>query len=172
MYIYVKNFSVQKKYAKMYNTYLWEEIMKNFSNILSIALSLIIITAGFSCAETTKFTPLNFDESNAIKAPATTTSKTVSGVQAKSTDLLDPNQVTGGTKMQDAILQIDNAQVEVRNNLLNYKNKYSEVDARYQAVKEERKAAKKQVKQAEKKIKNLDRAKEKIRKNFERRANI
>lgn len=172
MYIYVKNFSARKKYATMSVYTVLEEEMKKISQIFAIGLSLIIITAGFACAETTKFTPLNFDESNAIKAPATTTSKTVSGVQAKSTDLLDPNQVTGGTKMQDAILQIDNAQIEVRNNLLNYKNKYSEVDARYKAVKEERKAAKKQVKQAEKKIKNLDKAKEKIRKNFERRANI
>ena len=145
--------------------------MKNLTRLFGITLGIILITGGFVYAETTKFTPLNFDESNAITAPATTTSKTVSGVQAKGTDLLDPNQVTGGTKMQDAILQIDNAQVEVRNNLLIYKNKYSEVDARYLAVKEERKAAKKQVQQAEKKIKNLDKAKDKIRKNFERRAN-
>ena len=139
-------------------------------------LTIAVIAAGLigTCAfaETTKFTPLNFDESNAVKAPATTTSKTVSGVQAKGTDLLDPASITGGTKMQDAILQIDNAQVEVRNKLLNYKNSYAEIDARYQKAKEERKAAKKQVRQAEKKIKNLDKAKEKIRKNFERKANI
>lgn len=146
--------------------------MKKIAKILAPALCAIIITAGMVCAETTKFTPLNFDESDAIKAPATTTSKTVSGVQAKSTDLLDPAQVTGGAKMQNAILQIDNAQVEVRNNLLNYKNKYAEIDAQYEKVKAERKAARKQVKQAEKKIKNLDKAKNKIRKNFERRANI
>lgn len=146
--------------------------MKKISTILSIALGVVILAGGMTMAETTKFTPLNFDNSNAVKAPATTTSRTVQGVEAKGTDLLDPNQVTGGARMQDAILQIDNAQVEVRNNLLNYKNKYTEVDSRYQAVKTERKAAKKQVRQAEKKIKNLDNAKKKIRKNFERRANI
>lgn len=146
--------------------------MNKLSKIVGIALSIVIVSAGLSMAETTKFTPLNFDESNAVKAPATTTSKTVSGVQAKGTDLLDPASITGGTKMQDAILQIDNAQVEVRNKLLNYKNSYAEIDARYQKAKEERKAAKKQVRQAEKKIKNLDKAKEKIRKNFERKANI
>lgn len=146
--------------------------MKRIAKIFTPAICAIILTAGMVCAETTKFTPLNFDESNAVKTPATTTSKTVSGVQAKSTDLLDPAQVIGGTKMQNAILQIDNAQVEVRNDLLNYRSKYSQIDAQYQKVKAERKAAKKQVRQAEKKIKNLDKAKNKIRKNFERRANI
>ena len=145
--------------------------MKNFSKIFGLSLGLIIMFAGLVQAETTKFTPLNFDDP-AITAPATTTSKTVSGVQAKGSDLLDPAQVTGGSKMQDAILQIDKAQVEVRNNLLNLRSKYAEVDSRYNAVKIERKNAKKQIKQAEKKIKNLDKAKTKIRKNFERRANI
>ncbi len=135
-------------------------------------LATMILNTGIAFAETTQFTPLNFDESNAIKAPATTTSTTVSGVEAKGSDLLDPAQVTGGAKMQSAILQIDNAQVEVRNNLLNYRTQYAEVDARYQKAKEERRAAKKQISQAEKKIKNLDKAKNKIRKNFERRANI
>lgn len=137
-----------------------------------ISLGVAIISASMVMAETTKFTPLNFDDTNAIKAPATTTSKTLSGVDAKGSDLLDPAQVTGGAKMQSAILQIDNAQVEVRNNLLNYRTKYSEIDSRYNAVKTERKNAKKQIRQAEKKIKNLDKAKNKIRKNFERRANI
>ena len=136
------------------------------------SLAVLALCTGMVYAETTKFTPLNFDDSNSIKAPATTTSKTVSGVEAKGTDLLDPAKVTGGVNMQNAILQIDNAQVEVRNNLLNYRNKYAEVDSRYNAVKTERKNAKKQIKQAEKKIKNLDKAKNRIRKNFERRANI
>lgn len=138
---------------------------------LSLLLGLILVTAGIACAETASFTPLNFDESNAVKAPVTTTSKTVSGVEGKSTDLLDPAQVTGGAKMQNAILQIDNAQVELRNKLLNYKANYAEINSKYETTKAQRKAAKKQIKQAEKKIKNLDKAKDKIRKNFERREN-
>ena len=130
-----------------------------------------ILSVGSAMAETS-FTPLNFDESNAVKAPATTTSRTVSGVQAKGTDLLDPAQVTGGTKMQTAITEIDKAQMEVRNNLLNYKAKYAEIDSKYQTTKAERAAMRKQVRQAEKKIKNLDKAKNTIRKNFERKSNI
>ncbi len=146
--------------------------MRKLSKILTFSLCAIIISANFANAETTSFTPLNFDDIPAVQAPATTTSKTVSGVTAKGTDLLDPSQVTGGAKMQSAILQIDNAQVEVRNKLLNYRTNYANIDAKYQTVKEERKAAKKQISQAEKKIKNLERAKNKIRKNFERKSNI
>ena len=44
--------------------------------------------------------------------------------------------------MQNSILQIDNAQVELRNKLLNYKNNFAEIDSRYNTTKAERKAAK------------------------------
>ncbi len=141
------------------------------SKIFASLLCVSVLSVGSAMAETS-FTPLNFDESNAVKAPATTTSRTVSGVQAKGTDLLDPAQVTGGTKMQTAITEIDKAQMEVRNNLLNYKAKYAEIDSKYQTTKAERAAMRKQVRQAEKKIKNLDKAKNTIRKNFERKSNI
>lgn len=141
------------------------------SKIFASLLCVSVLSVGSAMAETS-FTPLNFDESNSVKAPATTTSRTVSGVQAKGTDLLDPAQVTGGTKMQTAITEIDKAQMEVRNNLLNYKAKYAEIDSKYQTTKAERAAMRKQVRQAEKKIKNLDKAKNTIRKNFERKSNI
>ena len=141
------------------------------SKIFASLLCVSVLSVGTAIADPS-FTPLNFDESNAVKAPATTTSRTVSGVQAKSTDLLDPAQVTGGTKMQTAITEIDKAQMEVRNNLLNYRAKYSEIDSKYQTTKAERAAARKQIRQAEKKIKNLDKAKKSIRKNFERKSNI
>ena len=143
------------------------KLSKMFASLLCVS----VLSVGAAIADPS-FTPLNFDESNAVKAPATTTSRTVSGVQAKSTDLLDPAQVTGGTKMQTAITEIDKAQMEVRNNLLNYRAKYAEIDSKYQTTKTERAAARKQIRQAEKKIKNLDKAKKSIRKNFERKSNI
>lgn len=146
--------------------------MKKISKVMAGTLCLMAFSAGAVLAETT-FTPLNFDDSTAVK-PVTTTSSTSTSASAtpKGTDLLEPNQVVAGPKMQSSILDIDNAQVELRNKLLIYNNKYTEVDSRYKQVKEERKAAKKQVKYAEKKIKNLDNAKKKIRKNFQRNMNI
>ena len=68
--------------------------------------------------------------------------------------------------IQNAILQLDNAQVDIRNDLLNCKTKYADVDAQYKLVKTERKALKKQVSTIEKRIKEIDKAKEKIRKNM------
>ncbi len=146
--------------------------MKKIFKIAFMSLVALLVSSSMVLADGVSFTPLNFDDSNSVKSPVTTTSKTVSGVEGKKTDLLDPAQVTGGTKMQDAILQIDNAQVEVRNKLLNYKSEFAEIDSKYESIKAQRKAARKQVKQAEKKIKNLDKAKDKIRKNFERRENL
>ena len=143
--------------------------MKTLSKIFTLTLGLMMVSGTMAIAET-KFTPLNFeDNSSAISAPKTTS---VAADEAKGTDMLDPSQVVAGTKMQNSIIQIDNAQVELRNKLLNYKNKYAEVDARYNTTKEERKAAKQQIRYAEKKIKNLDNAKKKIRKNIERKVNI
>lgn len=145
--------------------------MKRFSKVFTLALGAMIISSGIAMAET-QFTPLNFDDSSAIRTTSSTSTTYSSDVKPKGTDLLDPSQITGGTKMQNSILQIDNAQVEIRNKLLNYKNNYAEVDARFKSTKAERKAAKKQIKLAEKKIKNLDKAKDKIRKNFERKINL
>jgi len=142
--------------------------MKKITKILSGALCLMVLSISAAFAEPT-FTPLNFDDSTAIKTNST---KTTVGETPKGTDLLDANQVVAGQKMQSSITQIDNAQVELRNKLLNYKTQYTEVDNRYNATKAERKMAKKQVKYAEKKIKNLDNAKKKIRKNFQRNMNI
>lgn len=146
--------------------------MKRIFKLIVAGFVVLSVSSTMVLADGASFTPLNFDDSNSVKTPVTTTSKTVSGVEGKKTDLLDPAQVTGGSKMQDAILQIDNAQVELRNKLLNYKSNYSEIDSKYESIKIQRKDAKRQVKQAEKKIKNLDKAKEKIRKNFERGQNL
>lgn len=68
--------------------------------------------------------------------------------------------------LQNALFQLDSAQVEIRNTLLEYKSKYTDVDNQYKLVKEERKVLGKQVKSIEKKIKDLDKTKENIRKNM------
>lgn len=132
-----------------------------------IALGAALITGSAVMAET-KFTPLNFDDSKAVQS----TSTEVKATQNSGTIMLDPSQVTGGNKMQSAILQLDNAEVEVRNKLLNYRTNYAEIDGKYQTTKAERKAARKKIKQAEKQIKNMENAKKKIRKNFEQKNNI
>lgn len=141
--------------------------MKNLSKLFVITLGLMFATAGFAAAET-KFTPLNFGDSTPVK----TNTVQKATVDSKGEVLLDPSQVTGGTKMQNAILQLDNAQIEVRNQLLNYRTNYTEIDNKFKKIKEDRKAAKKKIKQAEKRIKNIEKSKKNIRKNFEQKANM
>lgn len=69
--------------------------------------------------------------------------------------------------LQSALMQLDGAQVEIRNQLIQYKNEYSDIDNQYRLIKEQRKLKAKQIKETEKKIKSLDSTKEKIRKNMD-----
>lgn len=122
--------------------------------LFASALFLACSTAAF--ADGNAFTPLNFDDASY----SGTKSTVVTPAQTTNQD------VVGNDKMQSAILQLDNAQVDVRNELLNYKAKYSDVDAQYQLIKAERKALGKQVKSIERRIKQIDKTKETIRKNM------
>lgn len=138
--------------------------MKKFNKIM---LSIILAGACSGIVMAADFTPLNFDNAtytsssnNTVIAANTQDNKAQSSVKPTVAD------TTGSKNMQSAISQLDNAQVEVRNELLNYKTKYSEVDAKYNAVKEERANLNKQIKACERKIRRLDNAKEKIRKNM------
>lgn len=138
--------------------------MKKFSKIV---LSIIFACACSGIVMAADFTPLNFEDAtytsssnNTVIAATTQDAKAQSAVKPAVAD------TTGSKNMQSAISQLDNAQVEVRNELLNYKTKYSEVDAKYNAIKEERASLHKQIKACERKIRRLDNAKEKIRKNM------
>ncbi|MBR6098351.1 hypothetical protein IKP85_01235 [bacterium] len=129
----------------------------------SIILSLMIIGACSGISYAAEFTPLNFEDatySSESKIALGTNKQTAEPAKKSVTD------VTGSQNMQGAISQLDNAQVEVRNELLNYKTKYSEIDAQYNKVKAERANLSKQIRACEKKINQLDKAKEKIRKNM------
>lgn len=142
------------------------------TKLIAGTLGLLMISGTMVMAET-KFTPLNFDDSNAIQANNAQTSTIKNAtVDQKGTVMLDPSQVAGGKKMQNAILDLDNAQTELRNQLLNYRTNYAEIDGKFQSTKAARKAAKKKIKQAERKIKNMENAKKKIRKNFEQKNNL
>ncbi len=76
-----------------------------------------------------------------------------------------PNSVEANN-LQNALMQLDGAQVEIRNQLLQYKSEYSTIDNQYRMIKEQRAQKAKQIRETEKKIKNLDSTKEKIRKNL------
>lgn len=127
--------------------------------VLTLTLFAAINAVAF--ADGNAFTPLNFNDTQYGNASSTTT-YTKTTPAASSTE----GDAVGNGNIQNAILQLDNAQVDIRNDLLNCKTKYADVDAQYKLIKNERKALKKQTTAIEKRIKEIDRAKEKIRKNM------
>lgn len=126
---------------------------------LTIALAIVGVFGTNAFANPT-FEPLNFDDANHTSNSAISAKSVTVEQSAQNADL------TGNVKMQSAISALDNAQVEVRNELLNYRTQFAEVDAKYVKIKAERSALSKQVKATEKRIKEIDRAKEKIKKNM------
>ena len=71
-----------------------------------------------------------------------------------------------GERFQNALLELDSVQVDMRDKLLDYKSQYAELDAQYNKYKTERAAMKKVIKQTEKRINNIDKRKKQIRKDM------
>ena len=137
--------------------YLAEEKENNMKKTI-LTLSVLTALSGAAFADGNAFTPLNFDdEYTPVRTSAVTTTP------ASTIQKVDQ---TGNAKMQSAITNLDNAQVEVRNELLDIKTKFADVDAKYQLVKAERKALDKQIKSLERRINKIDKQKENIRKNM------
>lgn len=123
-----------------------------------MALGVIMAVSGAAYADGNAFTPLNFND--------TTYGTTNTATPVSSGSAITEAEATGNGNIQNAIQQLDNAQIDIRNDLLNAKTKYADVDAQYKLVKSERSALKKQIRAVEKRIKEIDSAKEKIRKNM------
>lgn len=158
------------------------KISKNL--ILTIACLSVVSSAAF--ADGSAFTPLNFDDS----ATPTTAVTAQKGDTTKSTTKATSNPITnawnkivpqkdaqpvsnatntdaiGNGNIQNAILELDNAQVGIKNDLLNYKAKYSDVDAQFKLIKNERTMLHRQIVSIERRIRSIDRQKDQLRKNM------
>lgn len=151
--------------------------MKSYKKLV---LSLAIFTAvsGAAFADGNAFTPLNFDDTvpTAPKSAPTATkssnpianamSKVMPNKDVAKIDAASGEIPVGNDNIQNAILELDNAQVGIKNDLLNYKAKYADVDAQFKLIKNERAVLHRQVVSIERRIRNIDRAKERIRKNM------
>ena len=122
------------------------------------ALSMILALSPIALADGNAFTPLNFNDTTVYSNKPIATAPTA--------EVATQSEAIGNGNIQNAISQLENAQVDIRNDLLNCKTKYADVDSQYKLVKAERSALKKQVRSIEKRIKDLDKAKEKIKKNM------
>lgn len=158
--------------------------MRNYTKII-LTLAIFITVSNLAFADGSAFTPLNFDDTPAappaassvapktIPTPAKASnpiSNALSKVKpAKSANMPDtaPGEAPiGNGNIQNAILELDNAQVGIRNDLLNYKAKYADVDAQYKLIKNERNMLYKQVKSIENRLRKIDKTKEGLRKNM------
>ena len=128
--------------------------MKNLVYVLG--LSLILTSAAY--ADGNAFTPLNFND--------TAYGKTTNSYAVQAVNAMAEAEAIGNGNIQNAISQLENAQIDIRNELLNCKTKYADVDAQFKLIKSERATLKQQVKSVEKRIKEIERAKERIRKNM------
>lgn len=126
---------------------------------LVLTFGLILAFNSSAFADGNAFTPLNFNDTAYGKTNTSSYSTQAASAVAE-------GEAVGNGNIQNAISQLENAQVDIRNDLLNCKTKYADVDAQYKLVKAERASLKKQVKSVERRIKEIDRAKEKIRKNM------
>ena len=143
-------------------------------NKLVVAMTVGMLSVSIPAfADGSAFTPLNFDETSystssttstntksvANNTPVTTSTTNTTAVSAQADSVANGN-------IQNAILQLDNAQTDIKNDLLNYKTKFQEVDNHYKLIRTERNNLKKQIKAIERRSKNIDKAKEKLRKNM------
>lgn len=154
--------------------------MKINKNLTKLALSITITMACSSVAfaDGNAFTPLNFDDAAAstpktvTAAPKAQSSNPIANAFAKAmpkapvAETASGEVPIGNDNIQNAILELDNAQVGIRNDLLNYKAKYADIDAQYKLIKNERTMLYRQVKATERRIRNIDKAKDKIRTNM------
>ena len=127
---------------------------KNF-----IILSLLMMFAtNIVMAEGMVFDPTEYNQK---AAPAI-------GVDVQ--DAQNPNELAKNTitsqsqSFDNALFELDTAQVNIRNQMLEYKAKYQEIDTQYKLIKAQRAELDKQIKTIENRIRQIENNKKKIRK--------
>lgn len=149
-----------------------KDMKKNF---LISALALFIFT-GCAMANGMVFDPTQYSSTSQIPVSKTNTnSLTNSAAKLPANTTISGNIQSQQNLAQDAIsdqagnfnnalFELDAAQVNIRNELLDYKAKYQEVDTQYQLIKEQRRVLSNQIKTIERRIKDIERSKSQIRK--------
>ena len=140
-------------------------------NLLILAL-FTALTTGMAFADGMVFDPTEFDintETTPTKAVTKpdmgSNAKIESGIKEASS--YSQNSVSGqSSSFDNALFELDSAQVNIRNELLDYKAKYQEVDTQYQLIKEQRRVLAEQIKSVEKRIRDIEKSKSQIRKSM------
>ena len=120
-----------------------------------------------SYANTMPYEPV-FETAPITEALSTTQSSesSMTKIASSQTTSSEIANTAENANLQSAMMQLDSAQVEIRNQLIQYKSEYADLDNSYKMVKEQRAAKAKLVRETERKIKNIEATKERIRKNM------
>ena len=134
--------------------------MKKSILILSMVIALI---GGVAFAEGMVFDPTEYQATISTTKNLPSNSNIQSST--KSSASYAQNAVSEqATNFNNALYELDTAQVNLRNELLEYKSKFQEVDTQYKLIKEQRRVLEKQINTIEKRVKEIERSKSQIRK--------
>lgn len=136
-------------------------------------LAMLFIGANTVWANGMVFDPTEYPAIEEIPVSKTVTEPSPAQSQANKTIINDIKE--SSTISQDAVsnqngnfnnalFELDSAQVNIRNQLLEYQAKYQEVDTQYRLIKEQRKVLASQIKAIKNRIKSIEKSKENIRK--------
>lgn len=137
-------------------------VMFLFSSNAVLANGMVFDPTEYSAADTI---PVSNTVSTPSLAQTRANQKIENNIQESSSLSQDAVSTNNGN-FNNALFELDTAQVNIRNQLLEYKSKYQEVDTQYQLIKEQRKVLGKQIKAIEKRISAIEKSKQNIRKNM------
>ncbi len=85
--------------------------------------------------------------------------------QTKEAASFSQNSISGqSSSFNNALYELDSAQVNIRNELLDYQAKYQEIDTQYKLLKEQRRVLAEQIREINKKVNSIEKSKNQIRK--------
>ena len=134
-----------------------------------VAVSAILTSAPV-LADGLVFDPSSYPLSKAESTGSnyqTTSVYSTAPVNTKKVNDVTNEQTRTTNSMQNALFELDSAQVDIRNQLLDAKAKYTDIDNQYKMVKEQRKLQNKTVREAEKRIKQIEKTKNQIRRSMQ-----
>ena len=133
---------------------------------INIAIFLILISGSIAFAETTAFDSM--DKAIEVKlAPAIKTQSTASGANKTTTAATQSSTTIQVQKFNNALTNLDDAQVELRQELATATSKYNSALIEKEKAIQNCKNLKNEIKTISKKMKNNDKAKKMINANLE-----
>ena len=131
-------------------------------NILILSMTMVLL-GSVAFAEGMVFDPTEYQAT--VEKTRTLPANSSIESSTKASQSYAQNVVSEqSSSFNNALFELDTAQVNIRNELLEYKAKYQEIDTQYKLIKEQRKVLGKQINSIEKQIKNIEKSKNNIRK--------